>query len=228
MKFNQKYLLPALALLWSVLPARAQVNPNLVGQNQIQSGNLIATGSYTSYENAPFVPAEWQKGTVKAENAKQYAVDRMRYNAYEDRPEYEIDGKTYTFTMPIVEFTLEDGQGQTLRFRNGFRPVDQQQERSFYEVRHDGKAQLLRYRKASLLDVTQYNSATKQKRFDFSDSYYVVRPGQAPLRVKRDKKSLLDALSDKAPQLETFISQNKLKFRDWEDAQKLLAHYETL
>lgn len=214
--------------LMSLSPALAQVNPNLLGQNQIQSGNMIATGSYTSYENEPFLPQEWRKGTVRATDGKVYAIERLRYNAHEDRPEYEIDGKSFTFTLPIAGFALEDGKGQLLRFQNGFRPIDQQRERSFYEVLHDGKTKLLRYRKATLLDVTQYNSATKQKRFDFSEQYYVVRPDGTPVRVKRDKKSLLDALSDKGPQLEAFISQNKLKFRDWADAQQLLAHYESL
>lgn len=227
MKILFACLLPALILAGapSVL---AQVNPNLLGQNQIQAGNMIATGNDTRYENEPFFPVDWRKGTLKTTSGQQYAIDRMRYNAHEDRPEYEIEGKTFTFGVPVAEFALEDGKGQVLRFRNGFRPVDQQRERSFYEIMHDGKTKLLRYRKANLLDVTQYNSATKQKRFDFSENVYVVRVDGVPVRVKRDKKSLLDALNDQVPQLEAFISLNKLKFRDWSDAQKLLAHYETL
>jgi hypothetical protein len=206
--------------------ASAQVNVNQLGQNQVESGNLIATGSYTAYENTPFFPTDWRTGTVKTTNGKQYAVDQMRYNAYEDRPEYELNGKIYAFVQPVAEFTLKEGAGVV--FRNGFRPVDQQRERSFYEILHDGKIKLLRYRKANLLDVTQYNSATKQKRFDFSETYYLARPEAAPVRLKRDKKSVLDALNDKTAELETFISQDKLKFRDWDDVRKLLSHYDTL
>jgi hypothetical protein len=209
------------------LASHAQVNPNLLGNNQVESGNLIASGSYTAYENTPFIPTDWSKGSVTGTSGKAYEIERIRYNAFEGRPEYEWKGQTYTFSIAVMEFAL-DVNGTPTVFRSGFKPVDGQTERSFYEVRHDGKTKLLRYRTAKLMDVTQYNSATKQKRFDFPESYYLARPDGTLVRLKRDKKSLLDALPDRAPQLESFITAQKLRFRDWDDVAKVLAHYDQL
>ncbi len=219
------FLLPLLATLTS----HAQVNVNQLGNNQVESGNLIATGAYTNYENQPFIPEEWIGGTLQTTTGKIYSAIALRYNAERDLPEFQLSENVYRVSFPVREFILGDStRPAARRFRNGFAAVDEQTPASFYEVLYTGKSSLLKRTKASLLDVTSYNSATKHKRFDFNQSYYVARPGVAPVRVKREKRSLLEALSDKAPQVEAYLTSEKLRLRDWADVGKVLRFYDGL
>jgi len=219
------FLLP----LFTTLNTHAQVNVNRLGNNQIQSGNLIATGAYTNYENQPFIPQESVVGTLQTTTGKIYDAIALRYNAERDLPEFQLGENVYRVSFPVREFILGDStRPEAQRFRNGFAAVDNQTPASFYEVLYAGKSSLLKRTKAALLDVTSYNSATKQKRFDFNESYYVARPGAALVRVKRDKRSLLEALADKAPQVEAYLTREKLRLRDWADVAKVLRFYDGL
>ncbi len=218
------------ALLWLPFAARAQVNTNQLGMNKIQEGNLIATGAYTAYENTPFVPAtDWLPGVLITPTGQRYAVTLLHYNADLDQPEYQLGEQVFRPKFAVRQFVLGDSARADARwFRNGFPATEQQTPTSFYEILYDGKTKLLKRTKATLLDVTGYNSATKQKRFDFNESYYLTRPGAALVRVKRDKKSVLEALSDRTADVEAFISREKLRFRDWDDVKKTLAFYDGL
>lgn len=216
----------ALAVVTSV---RAQVNPNQMGINQIESGNQIVAGAYTNYENTPYVPADWVPGTLVTPTGQRYAVALLRYNADLDQPEYQLGEQVFRPKFAVRRFVLGDStKADARRFSNGFPAVDQQTPASFYEILHDGKTDLLKRTKAVLLDVTGYNSATKQKRFDFTETCYLVRTGTTPVRVKRDKKSLLEVLADRGAQVDEFISREKLKFRTWDDVAKVLRFYDGL
>lgn len=222
-------LMFCLLTLAAVTPARAQVNPNQMGVNQIESGNQIVAGAYTNYENTPYVPADWVPGVLVTPTGQRYAVNLLRYNADLDQPEYQLGEQVFRPKFTVRRFVLGDSTAaDARRFSNGFAAVDQQTDASFYEILHDGKTKLLRRTKAVLLDVTGYNSATKQKRFDFTETHYLARPGGTPVRVKRDKKSLLEALADRGAAVDEFIAREKLKFRTWDDVGKVLRFYDGL
>lgn len=223
-----------LLALTVVTAVRAQVNPNQMGINQIESGNQIVAGAYTNYENTPYVPADWLPGTLVTPTGQRYAVGLLRYNADLDQPEYQLGEQVFRPKFAVRQIVLGDSaKAGVRRFVNGFPAVDQQTPASFYELLHDGKTKLLKRTKAVLLDVTSYNSATKQKRFDFNETYYVARPGAtpsgaAPVRVKRDKKSLLEVFADRGAQVEEFLAREKLKLRSWDEVAKVLRFYDGL
>lgn len=215
--------------LFPFTSAWAQVNPNQMGINQIESGNQIVAGAYTNYENTPYLPTDWVPGTFVTPTGQRYAVNLLRYNADLDQPEYQLGEQVFRPRFAVRRFILGDStQADARRFANGFLAVDQQTPASFYEIMHEGKTKLLKRTKAVLLDVTGYNSATKQKRFDFTETYYLARNGTTPVRVKRDKKSLLEVLADRGPLVDDYISREKLKFRSWDDVAKVLRFYDGL
>ncbi|SDM80512.1 hypothetical protein [Siphonobacter aquaeclarae] len=211
-----------LLLFGSLHAAAQQVNVNQFGPNKIEGSNQIAVGGYTQYENQPYVSEQWGQGFLRSTNGKWYLSDALNYNAYTGKPEFREGEKVYQSRFEVTAFVL----GDTLsgkKYRAGFPAVDQQTPASFYEVLSDGSVKLVRYVKASLMDVTSFNSATKQKRFDFNESYYVVRPDQKIIRVKKDKKSLLEALPEQAARIEEIAASRKVKLKNWEEIRQVLA-----
>lgn len=200
----------------------AQVNTNQFGVNQIEGSNQIAVGTYTEYENQPYISSEWTKGALLAADGKWYAVQKLNFNAYNDRPEYQELEKTFQPRFEVKAFVIGD-TASGIKYRKGFAAIDQQTPKSFYEVLVDRQVKLLKYTKASLLDVTSFNSATKQKKFDFNTMYYLVKPDQSIVRMKKDKKSILEALPDQAGRIEEIAKDRKLKMKNWEEIQQVLA-----
>ncbi len=201
--------------------AWAQINPNQFGANQIENGNQIAVGTYTEYENQPYVFSDWKKGALLAADGKWYTVQKLNYNAYNDRPEYQELEKTYQPKFEVTSFVLGD-TASGIKYRKGFAAIDNQTGKSFYQVLVDRQVKLLKYTKASLLDVTSFNSATKQKKFDLNTFYYLVRPDQSIVRVKKDKKSITEALPDQAARIEDIARARNLKMKSWEEIQQVL------
>lgn len=209
-------------LLFASLTAGAQhVNVNQFGPNKIEGSNQIAVGGYTQYENQPYVSEQWGQGFLKGTNGKWYLSDALNYNAYTGKPEFREGEKVFQPRFDVTGFVL----GDTLngkKYRAGFPAVDQQTPATFYEVLADKSVKLLRYVKASLMDVTAFNSATKQRRFDFNESYYISRPDGKIVRVRKDKKSLIEALPEQAALIEEIAASRKVKLKNWEEIRQVV------
>ncbi len=209
------------AWIWTA-PVWGQLNTNQFGTNQIEGGNQIAVGAYTEYENHPYLLEDWSKGYLKATTGKWYAAEKLNYNVSTNQPEFQQGEKRFSPKLDLAAFTLGD-TASGVYFQNGFPAIDQQTAKSFYQVLSKGSVKLLKYTKATLLDVTSFNSATKKKRFDFNETYYVYRPDQKIIRVKKDKKSVLEALPEQATRIEEIAGQRKLRLKNWEEIRQVLA-----
>ena len=87
--------------------------------------------------------------------------------------------------------------------------------------------QLLRKTKKTISETKAYNSATTNQTIIEANTYYVTKSGQTT-QIKKDKKSVLALLSDKTPQLEEFIKQNKLNLKQDGDLSKLIIYYNNI
>jgi hypothetical protein len=94
-------------------------------------------------------------------------------------------------------------------FRGGYPKVEDNTGGTFYEVLFDGNTSLLKcYRKITAL--SKQNALVSNKReFALEEKYYVGRPDSPPVRIKKDKASILKALSDKKDILEAYIEKEK-------------------
>lgn len=186
------------------------------------NGRPIFETSYVEIEGSPYLNEEWSRGTVKSkQNGKTYELAKMRYDTYKDELEYEENQKKYRFGKEITEFSTGNGV-----FRNGFPPIESQTERQFYHVLYDGNVKLLKRLSARIQTEKPYNSATTIKRFVKEDALYLVKNGVIT-RLKKDKKTLLEALGDKQKELDTFIKDEKLKLSKEEDILRVIEKYDS-
>ncbi len=185
------------------------------------NGRPIFENGYTEMEGSPYLNDAWSRGSVKAKNnGKTYELAKMRYDLYKDELEYEENQKPYRFSSEITEFSTNDGI-----FRSGFPPTESLTARNFYQVLYDGNVKLLKRNTVRIQLEKLYSSATQTKRFMKESALYLLKNGSM-IRLKKDKKSLLEALSDKQAQLETFINDEKLKMSKEEDILRVVERYE--
>lgn len=187
------------------------------------NGRPFFTINYTDYEGSPYLINDWRKGTVVAKtNGKTYELAKMRYDIYKDEIEYEENQKPYRFANEITEFQLA---GRV--FRRNFPNIETYNARSFYEVLYDGKIKVLKHYLVKVQSEKPYNSATEIKRF-VKDEYLFLMKDSKMIKLKRDKKAVLDLLADKQSDLENFIKSQKLKLSKEDDIIALVEHYEHL
>lgn len=188
------------------------------------SGKPVFTVSYTKYEGSPYLYNDFRDGQIISKTNIMFKEVSIRYDAYTDKLEYLKNDVVHTIESPISEFSIQTLQN-TRVFRNGFNDVDKNTKNSFYEILLDDTLKLLKKHTALLYDFTSYNSATKMKKFVIEEQLYLSFPNGKMVTIKRDKKSMLDAFSDKRAEVDKFITDNKLKFRTDAEVAMVVDYY---
>lgn len=187
------------------------------------NGKIISSNNYTDVDGSPYFPKEWIEGSITLKNGKNIAYNELRYNVITGNLEFNYTGKPYDVTNSMNEFTLG-----TMKFRNGFPSTDKQNTESYYQVLHDGKQKLLCHRAANIYIEQAYNSATKTKKLDVIETYYLQKADGKFYELKKNLKYFLIVLGDKSNQIEEYCKKENIKLRSWDDAVRILEYAESL
>ncbi len=194
--------------------------------NSVLSGAVVSINEMNGLEiqGNPYLDEIFVEGTLGINLEKPLPL-KLRYNTFSGNVEYQgQDGRVYFVSPKHQVFSVRFGN---YYLKNGFAKTEQQTEQSMYQILHDGETKLLKFTKGILTDVTTYNEAAKQKRYDSIEYYYVEIDG-AMLKIKRNKDSILEALPKHKTELEAYIKTEKMKFKSWEEVVKLLVFYEAI
>ncbi|MDB5122319.1 MAG: hypothetical protein JWP94_448 [Mucilaginibacter sp.] len=219
------YSVSVLLIFITVECAHAQFAENINGVP------MRTISGYTNVSGSPFLSDQWAKGMVKMADGRTFKDVLLKYDQLKDELYFQDKKKdTLIFVDPVREFKMEYGAGDELHeklFRNGYKNIPNSTENSFFEVLSDGTAQLLKRTTKSISESKEYNSTTVVQRFDDNVKYYII-VSERVLPIKKDKKSILTALSNKQPQLESFMRTNNINLKNDEDLSKLMAYYNSL
>ena len=219
-----KKVLLLLSLLFVSFQEYSQSQLNASGGQvflQDASGKYLTSNNYTDIDGNPYFPKEWVEGTVGLKDGKIIAYNALRLNTISGNLEFKFTDKAYDVINPMNEFTLE-----TLKFRKGFEPFEKQNAETFYQVLYDGKQKLLCYRLGSIYLDSPYNSATKTKKFQLSETYYLQKADGKLHELKKNLKFFLILIGDKSMQLEEYCKKENIKLRSWNDAVRILEYSE--
>ena len=135
-----------------------------------------------------------------------------------------------SFVIPVKEFKLSrqgDNEVKSMFFRNGYKPADGGTLQTFYQVLSDGETALLKRLAKRVAEVKPYGSATTIKTIEEVQSYYIIKNG-LPVKVKKDKKTMLAMLGDYNSELLAFIKENKLTLKAETDLVSVMNYYNSL
>ncbi|WP_242920890.1 hypothetical protein [Pontibacter liquoris] len=195
------------------------------------NGRPIRVGQYENVVGSPYLQDEWRKGTVKLANGETYPDVDLKYDQVQDIPLFRNKaGETLEIVQSVAGFTityLKDGALQEAVFRNGYPGIKGASRTSFYEVLAEGKVDLLKRTNKVIREEKAYNSATITKNILPVVTYYIAREEQL-VNIKNDRKSILEALADKAPELDAYIKKNKLRLKEDADLAQLINYYNSL
>lgn len=214
-----KKILHTLGFLFFPLMGFSQIVGGGTALNQYLTdtkGEPISTRTYVDIIGSPYLPSDWQEGLIVLKTGQKYDNIPIRYNMYDDNVEYRQNGEAFFFKKGSVkEFSFRKKEGNTDKiqlFRCGFENTNKNTGNSYYEVLYDGKYKLLKDYSISILEVKAYNSAVVEKRFETEELLYVTSSAGVPLRIKKNKKSLLETINH--PKLANWLDSQKNKCRN--------------
>ncbi len=195
-----------------------------------QANNRLTTRTSMIYDDeTAYLSKKWKIGRV-------FFLDGdfkdliINFNAYNQVLEQQKDGEKLTFDTPVKSFILESTNPDSgFVFIRGFQPVDQQNVESFYQVIFQtSNFKLLKFAEYKTREKRGYNEANTTLLFDLYESYYLGHTTGQLQRLKNNKKQMLKLFPQFSSEITSFIQQEKLEFKYWDDVAKVLSYVETL
>lgn len=198
---------------------------------QDENGRPLLAIHYTDVKGSPFFAENWNKGKVRLADGETFDNMDLKYDQVSDQLIFKNSiGAAMTFVKPVNEFTLfssASSELQHIRFRNGYIAANGNTAKTFYQVLIDGETPLLKRSFKKVSENKPYGSATVIKTFEETHFYYLVQQG-TPVKIKNDKKAVLEALDNYKVELEEFVKINNLNFKSETDLVLLIKYYNSL
>jgi hypothetical protein len=198
----------------------------------VNSEGLTVNGDlYKDMQGSAYLFNDWVKGNIQLEDGTIYNDLTLKYDQVRELLIFLADDNTSKrFSTPIKAFTLtnaDDKNWPRITFRNGFKAIDGGNEKTYYEVLADGNTQLLKRTAKKIVDERAPGSLIISKQISATTKYY-LNDSNKIVKIKKDKKSILEALNNKQTELETYIKNNNLNLKEDADLVKLIEYYNTL
>jgi len=204
----------------------SQITAQLIQNDQ---GAPFLDINYTDVKGNPYLFENWTEGTVRLTNGKSYTSVQLKYNLLRDELFFK-DIKTdqlLAFVIPVVEFKLNDNEKNSILYRNGYKAIDNNTEKSYYQVLFDGGTQLLKRTSKKVNEEKPFSSASTIKSFEVLNFYYISN-NNALIKIRKDKKSILTALANQGSALEKYLQEKSLNLKNEEDLIQFIQYYNSL
>ncbi len=183
----------------------------------------VRTNRYGNIEvdGSPFLTDNWTSGIAATDKGAEYALP-LKYDIVKDQPIFAgKDSGMMEFTALITRFTLNQDI-----YQNGYPVIDDWSKATYYKNIGSGKSKLLKHYYKKRIEVRDIGGLTGYK-YEDNTALYLFKDGKMAA-VKPGKSGILDALSDKKNEVETFAKTNKLNFKQDADLAKLINYYNSL
>jgi hypothetical protein len=187
---------------------------------------------YDGIEGSPFFIENFRSSTIKLVSGLEFNNVTARLDLYKQMIQIKLNGDTVKMVLPgnIIEIIFYDTV-QSLhyeyKFQIGYPEIDNLNRNNFYQVLSDGNATLLKSSIKKINKTKNEMSGEVSSQFDIYEDHYLYIKYEMK-RVKKDKEYLLNLLTDKRKELETYITVQKLNFKSMDSIKKLVDYYNSL
>ena len=185
------------------------------------SGKPLFPSGYVDVIGSPFLSDEWQPAHVALQTGRSLDGILVKLDLLKQELYYKDEkGKEMIAKKGIVQaMRVYDAQrGDSTHYRSGYPLQESRTAATLYQVLANGRAELLKHTSKTIQEIKRFNSATTEREFVLKSEYFVFdRTKGTLLKIKKDRKALMDALSDQAPALEQYLQDTRNKCRSEED-----------
>ncbi len=229
--FSQQINPPPVKIIFTPNPAPRTPANGIIERAVLDpsSGMTYVNSYFDDVKGSPFFIERWQYALIKLRDGRTYDP----VNVLVDINKQQLNFKTWDniemfFSASLIkEIDIYDSlQSRNIiyKFKTGFPKIDKQTENSFYQVLAGDSILLLK----SIIKHISTNkndlSGEVEKKFETYEDYYTFFNGEIK-RLKKNKEYILDLLSKQKTRIESFVSDNKLSFKNEKDLIKIFDYY---
>jgi len=210
-------------ILSSKLLFSQQINPFL---DEIAFHKMAHSGTANNYlgiEGNPYLNKEFVEGVCDLKDSTEAKLP-LRYNIYADAIEYRLKDVTYAVGNPQLLEKVIIGESE-------FAYLPSIEKGGYFEIFERGKCLLAQKRSVKFYQAEAakpIEGISKPARFvNESDVFYIVFSESKVFKIT-NTKSVLQALQDQKPKIETYMDQEKIKNTKKENLIKIVKYYNSL
>lgn len=201
------------------------------------SSNVVRTYDtrYEGVKGSPFFTQSWSEGVLFYSDGKKSAALPLKHDVYKNqlvakRPQGD---SVLINTGNVSHFQLKDPAGKVYLFKKfpGLKTADAGLTSAFFQVLYEGKMALLIKHNKSLVKANYQGAYSADRPYDelvSQSEYYLKKADQTLIKIRMNKKAILDILQDKQSTVKEFVEKEKIDFKDEASVAKLLAYYDSL
>lgn len=209
-----KKILIVIGLACGSVNAQTAISADLIG------GTPLTGQAYMNVKGSPYLLEDWEKGSVTVASGKKFENLDLKFDQVINQVIFQdADGSMKAFSQPVVAFTI----GKDLNEHEFLRGPDG----VFYERLANGKIILWKKNHKTIIDEKPYGSASIQRNILNNTTYYVGDLARL-IKIKNDRKSVLELLSDKVTDIEAYMKKEKLNPKTESGLVRVVMHYNGL
>ena len=210
--------------------------------NPVPKQPMWMDGAYTGHDfryegfrgSALFIN-EWIPGQVRLTDGRLFKDVPLKYNAYTKRlfMKNPVGDSIEVFSNLMDSFVINDPVSKNDFVFKRFSTAKMAKNNAgdlFFLVLYEGKTSLVKLihktiKKADYKDP--YSNNIPYDTFEDAHEYYVLKPDNTLTKVRKSKKSITEALSDKEPAVKDFLTQQHLAVKTEAELVRIIAKYDT-
>lgn len=189
------------------------------------TGNIYKGNDIPGIMGSPFLFEDWLPGTLFMKDGAKATQLQLRYDAYQNEVLFLHEGKPLVVVNPLIEFVITPATQPPMRFRCGYQAVERNTDATFYQVIYDGNVTLLKHLYKKITEISEYNKASVQRELTLEESYYIAKAGLPPVKIKKDRASVLKTLEDPDGKFAAWLDKNRNRCKSEEDIMAALKAY---
>ena len=190
------------------------------------SGNKVKISDHTLLEGNSILNKAWATGAVVFNTGKQATNMQLQFDVKENALHFKNDDHIYAFANVVRAclMTYEENDKKIIvLLRSGYPDANGDSTNILYQVVAEGpNVQFLKLLKSTVDEQYSYGSAPKETYTIKEENYiYFVHTKQL-VKIKENEKSVENALSDYASQVQKFVADKNVKLNSDEQIVDLI------
>jgi hypothetical protein len=185
--------------------------------------------TYPDVKGSPFFIDNWTYSSMQLSNGATYERIKIRLDVC-NQEVHVMKNNIEIVIVPGYIKTLDlfdSVQNKKYLFKSGFPKIDNQTTNNFYQVLSEGPITFLKSIRKTVAVNKNDLSGEIEKQFNTYEDYYVFSNNKMK-RLKKEKEFIIGIVSGKKDQMELFIKENEINFKNINDLIKLIDFYNSL
>jgi hypothetical protein len=191
---------------------------------------------YEGIKGSPFFISEWISGQMAFVDGKVFNEVPLKYNAYtkELMMKRPSGDSLIVFPYQVQSFTINDPVTQaifTFKRYPKAQTTKYDMREVYFLVLYEGKNTLLKLVKKNLKKADYkdpYSNNVRYDTYEDANEYYLLKADGSLPKIKRSKKSVLEALSDKEVAIKALLEQEKIELKSERELVRVVAKYDAI